>query len=119
MEGTGKYPNDAGIATALHELHYNCEYRDTPRDFRKHEMPTLPIFVTPADRVISAFGGVRATARALGRNPSSISRWRKPREEGGTGGRVPSSLQSEILQGAKSAGLTLTAEDLIVASLAA
>jgi len=82
-------------------------------------MPTVPEFITPADRVISAFGGVRATARALGRNPSSISRWRKPREEGGTGGRVPSSLQASILTGAKAAGLSLTAEDLIVATLAA
>lgn len=81
--------------------------------------PTVPVFITPADRVITAFGGVRATARALGRNPSSISRWRKPREEGGTGGRVPSALQVDILNGAKAAGLSLTAEDLIVASLSA
>lgn len=77
------------------------------------------VFITPADRVIGAFGGVRATARALGRNPSSISRWRKSRAEGGTGGRVPSTLQSVILLGAKAAGLSLTAEDLIVAMKAA
>ena len=81
--------------------------------------PKIPVFITPADRVIAAFQGVRATARALGRNPSSISRWRKPRDEGGTGGRVPSALQSEILDAAKKAGLKLSAEDLIVASKAA
>lgn len=81
--------------------------------------PIVPVFITPADRVIEAFRGVRATARALGRNPSSISRWRKPREEGGTGGRVPSALQAQILTAAKSAGLTLTAEDLILARAAA
>lgn len=68
---------------------------------------------TPAERVIDAFRGVRATARALGRNPSSISRWRKPRDEGGTGGRVPSSLQAEVLQKAREAGIPLTAADLI------
>jgi hypothetical protein len=82
------------------------------------QSPTLPVFVTPADRVITAFGGVRATARVLGRNPSSISRWRIPREDGGTGGRVPSALQLAILNGAKAAGIALSAEDLIVASVA-
>jgi transposase-like protein len=68
---------------------------------------------SPADKVIAAFDGVRATARALKRNPSSVSRWRKSREDGGTGGRVPSSLQELVLSEAKSRGLALTAADLI------
>lgn len=68
---------------------------------------------SPAEKVIDAFGGVRATARALGRNPSSISRWRRPQEEGGTGGRVPGGLQAVVLQKAREAGLYLTADDLI------
>lgn len=75
----------------------------------------VPVFITPADRVIEAFGGVRATARLLGRNPSSVSRWRKPREEGGSDGRVPGAIQEEVLAKAKQAGLSLTAEDLIIA----
>lgn len=32
---------------------------------------------TPADYVIEQFGGVRATARALGMSPSAVSHWRK------------------------------------------
>lgn len=69
---------------------------------------------SPADKVIAAFHGVRATARALGRNPSSISRWRKCREDGGTDGRVPSNLQEAVLREARSRGLALSADDLIV-----
>ena len=69
---------------------------------------------TPADRCISAFGGVRALARALERNPSSVVRWRKPKDEGGSAGAVPSALQGRILAIAQARGLSLTAEDLIL-----
>jgi transposase-like protein len=69
---------------------------------------------TPAGKCIAAFGGVRALARELGRNPSSISRWRSPKEEGGTGGSVPAQLQGRVLALARARGLSLVAEDLIL-----
>lgn len=69
---------------------------------------------TPADKAINAFGGVRALARALERNPSSVVRWRKPKNEGGSNGAVPSALQGRILAMAQARGLPLTAEDLIL-----
>lgn len=130
-EGTAKYTNDATHATLLHEMRYNCDNRDAaamraPVHFfymtkalmtPTNGNPAVPDFSTPADKVIDAFRGVRATARALGRNPSSISRWRKPVDEGGTGGRVPGNLQAAILEKAKAAGLKLSAEDLIVATV--
>jgi hypothetical protein len=68
---------------------------------------------SPAEKCIRAFGGVRTLARLLGRNASSISRWRKPQELGGTGGKVPSALQGRILMLAKAHGVSLVAEDLI------
>ena len=71
---------------------------------------------SPADKVIALFGGVRPLARELGRNPSSVVRWRKPRAEGGTGGAVPSAMQGRVLALAKARGLPLTAEDLILGS---
>jgi hypothetical protein len=73
---------------------------------------------SPADKVISLFGGVRPLARELGRNPSSVVRWRKPRAVGGTGGAVPSAMQGRILALAKARGLPLTAEDLIASDYA-
>lgn len=69
---------------------------------------------TPADKCIDAFGGVRALARALDRNPSSIVRWRKSKDDGGSAGAVPSGLQGRILALAQERNLPLTAEDLIL-----
>lgn len=69
---------------------------------------------TPADKVIAAFKGVRPLARAVGRNPSSIVRWRRPKSEGGTGGAVPSSLQGVILALARERGLDISPADLIL-----
>lgn len=69
---------------------------------------------TPASLVIEVFGGVRKAARALGVMPSTVCRWRLPREKGGTGGTVPSSAARKILRLAKERGLDLTAEDLLV-----
>lgn len=69
--------------------------------------------MSPADKVIHAFGGVRAVARALGVNSSSVSRWRMPAERRGLDGRVPSRHQARILQIARDSGMALAAEDLI------
>ena len=68
---------------------------------------------TPAARVIKAFDGVRQTARILGISSSTVSRWQKPREEGGTGGRVPTKHQSAVLKHSEDKGLGLTPADLI------
>lgn len=69
---------------------------------------------TPADKCIRAFGGIRALARALERNPSSILRWRKSKKDGGSAGAVPSGLQGRVLELALQRGLDLKAEDLIL-----
>jgi hypothetical protein len=69
---------------------------------------------TPADLVIRLFDGVRPLARLLKRNPSSIVRWRKPRESGGTGGAIPSRVQGLLLDLAKKRGIPLSGDDLIM-----
>lgn len=68
---------------------------------------------TPADKVIAAFGGVRATARVVGRNPSQVSRWRQARALGGLGGRVPAGVMPAIMAEISGGKVELTAEDLI------
>lgn len=73
-----------------------------------------PAPTNPAERVIAVFGGVRATARIIGRSSSTVSRWQKPRAEGGTGGAVPTSSQGKLLTYAREHGLALTADDLIL-----
>lgn len=69
--------------------------------------------MTPAELVIERFSGVCALARLLGKNPSTISRWKKPREEGGTGGLVPSQSQARLLELARELGIDLTAAELV------
>lgn len=68
---------------------------------------------TPAELVIDRFDGVCALARLLGKNPSTISRWKKPREEGGTGGLVPSQSQPRLLALARERGIHLTPTELV------
>jgi len=69
--------------------------------------------MTPADIVISRFEGVRPLARILGKNPSTIHRWRMPAAKGGLDGRVPSAVQARLMEIARERGVALSAEELI------
>jgi hypothetical protein len=85
--------------------------------------------LTPAQTVISLFGGVRQLARLLDLNPSSVCRWARPtpprrpasvrRYSAASGvspvtvGCVPSALHRPLLDLAKREGVTLTADDLV------
>lgn len=66
--------------------------------------------LSPAEYVIYIFGGVRATARAVGRTPPVVSKWAKEKGKG----RVPVQVQPEILRVARERNLDITAEDLIL-----
>lgn len=68
-------------------------------------MNTRPA-ISPAQLVVSAFGGVRATARVLRVDPSCVSRWQMT-------GLVPTSRQRRVLELAWSMGIDLTANDLV------
>ena len=61
---------------------------------------------SPVDLAINRFGGVRALARAIGRDPAAISRWKKT-------GVVPTSVQRRILEAAWDRGMDITAHDMI------
>lgn len=64
-------------------------------------------WISPAKLVIEAFGGVRATARILGKSPSSISRWQNG------DGLIPAQAQAQIMKLARENGLDLTSDALI------
>lgn len=70
--------------------------------------------MTPADIVISRFGGVRPLARQLEKDPSTIHRWKQPKEKGGLEGRIPSSCQMELLRLAGEQGIELCPDDLVM-----
>ncbi len=54
--------------------------------------------MTPAQLVIQTFGGVRATARALDRDPSAVSRWQSNILRQRKTGAVPQELHKKILR---------------------
>lgn len=72
--------------------------------------------LTPADLVIQRFGGVRSLARALDKNPATISLWRSRHQ-----GRIPNRSESGdpkgthlvLLDLAKKKSIQLTADELI------
>jgi hypothetical protein len=74
-------------------------------------------YLTPGEIVVERFAAAGFSARQLaemvGRDHSRIVRLTKPREDGGTGGTVPSSLQRELLAVARQRGVRLTADELI------
>ncbi|RYG96776.1 MAG: hypothetical protein EON58_11295 [Alphaproteobacteria bacterium] len=66
-------------------------------------------YLSPADIAISAFGGCRATAKAIGRDHSSVVRWRKRKN-----GSIPEAALRPLYELAKARGIELNAEELIV-----
>lgn len=69
--------------------------------------------MNPAQYVISEFGGIRATGRAIGRHQSSVHRWLDSKQDGGSGGLIPSENHRKILAEAKKRGLDITPDHLV------
>lgn len=61
----------------------------------------------PAQFIIEYFGGVRATARKIGRSFQAVSQWTKPRPSG-TDGAIPRKAMEIILELAKKEKLGIT-----------
>lgn len=65
----------------------------------------------PASSIINRCGGVPTVARWLGLNRTSVLRWTHPRERGGTGGLVPSKHQTDLMEKAREAGVSISPAD--------
>lgn len=70
--------------------------------------------LSPADYVIRTIGGVRKTARVLGKTPAAVSKWTKPHRDGGCAGGIPRRAMSQILNYAFENDLDIRASDLVV-----
>lgn len=68
--------------------------------------------ITPAAIVVAKFGGVRALARALGLNPSTVCKWGLPKERGGCDGRIPHKHHRALLDLASDRKKRLTLKEL-------
>lgn len=64
-----------------------------------------------AHKIIKKFGGARRLAYAAGLEPSRVYKWTYPKDRGGTGGMIPSSVVATIQVAAETAGIELKPED--------
>lgn len=69
---------------------------------------------TPAEFVIDTFGGIRATGRALERDPKTIHTWKTKVNQYGERGRVPEYMHKKIIAEAKKRGLKITLGHLLI-----
>lgn len=68
--------------------------------------------MSPAEKVIEAFGGVRRVATLLDIDRVWVWRWTQPKNKRGTGGKVPASQWQEILRHARDLEIDITLKDL-------
>jgi hypothetical protein len=73
----------------------------------------MKMYLSPAEYVVRIFGGVRRTAAEIGRSPAAVSKWSKPIENHGCGGKVPRLAQETIMHIAKLRKLDITPSDLM------
>lgn len=71
--------------------------------------------MNPANKVIKKFGegGASFIAKELGLNRSTVCRWSKSKDDGGTDGIIPAHHHKKLLKLAKKNKIILTAVDLI------
>lgn len=65
----------------------------------------------PADSVIAKLGGVVEVAAITGVHRTRVSNWKRPRESGGTGGRIPQKHIERLVEHARNAGIDLSLAD--------
>ena len=69
--------------------------------------------MSAAEKVINKFNGVRKLAREIGLSPGTVSRWTKPRSEGGSGGDIPTMNHRKILEAAERLGIEIEPSELV------
>lgn len=67
--------------------------------------------MTPAERIIEKCGSKAKVAELAGVHVTRVHRWTLPKEQGGTGGVVPSQKQQTLLDNARREGIELSTED--------
>jgi len=63
--------------------------------------------INDAKSVIEKFGGIKALASAINKDPATIYRWTYPKIKGGTGGLIPTSSLNKITEAAQRLNISL------------
>jgi transposase-like protein len=69
----------------------------------------------PATSIITKFGGPDAVAAIVGATSGQVRRWRRPKEQGGTGGAVPHWHIAKLMAAAQERRIRVRAEDFLPA----
>ena len=67
----------------------------------------------PASSIIKHLGGPSKVAEIAHVHRTRVSNWMRPKEKGGTGGRIPQAHIPILLAAARDRGLNITAEDML------
>lgn len=69
----------------------------------------------PANSIIKKFNGLTVVAGITDVTPHTVMRWRRPREDGGTGGVIPHWHMTKLLDAAKDRGIKLEPSEFLPA----
>lgn len=69
----------------------------------------------PADTIIKKFSGLNAVADIANVTPHTVMRWRRPKEDGGTGGIIPHWHMDKLLEAARERGIDLAPTEFLPA----
>jgi hypothetical protein len=75
--------------------------------------PPQPKHLNPAKTIIERLGGVGEVSRITGKHRTRVFRWMYPRSRGGTGGLIPQSEFSKLMQYAKIKQIPLLPADFM------
>lgn len=67
----------------------------------------------PASTIIRQLGGPNKVAGIVGVHRTRVSNWKRPKEDGGTGGAIPFKHVPTLLSAAKDLGIDLCADDFL------
>ena len=74
--------------------------------------------ITPIQLCIKEWGTVTQFAHAIGRDSSSVSRWSRPRSEGGCDGSMPIDATRDTVLALKKRKSKITAEEILFGRIA-
>ncbi len=73
----------------------------------------------PATTIIRQLGGPNKVAEIVGVHRTRVSNWKRPKEDGGTGGMIPFKHVPALIAAGRDVGINLSADDFLPATEAA
>lgn len=70
-------------------------------------------YMEPATHIINLLGGPNKVATIAGVHRTRVSNWKRPKEDGGTGGVIPFKHVPSLLAAAKDMGVELSTDDFL------